>query len=108
DSTSPPMRRSLDVGSGAGSTGKLATPSNATYRTLGGLASAAAGASAFRPSAAPAAADVSRRAPRSGAAGPSAAAAFGAASENIEATSSTAIRDRAAERGITLNILHLC
>src|SRR5438034_2651975 len=40
--------------------------------------------------------------------GPSAATALGAASEIIEATSSAAMKDGAGERGISLNILHLC
>jgi hypothetical protein len=93
--------RGLDVGSGTGSAGVLIAALNAAYNTRGIFASVFVEAASVED-------EASRVALLSEPDGRSAAVALGAASENTQAIKSAAMDDRAVERRIRLNILHLC
>lgn len=100
DSTRFATLRGLDAGSRAGSGDVFIAASNATYNTRGVFASALADAASEVD-------EPSRPALLSESCGPSAAAANGTDSEKRQAIKSAATNDRAVERRIRLNILHL-
>lgn len=101
DSTRLATLRGLVAGSGAGSGGVLIAPPKATYKTRALFGAAFAEAASADD-------EASRAAFFSESDGRSAATAFGAANKDTQAIKSAAINDRALERRISLNILHLC
>src|SRR5882724_1377187 len=101
DATSLATLRDLTVGSGTGSAGALIAALNAAYNTRGTFPSALPEVGSVED-------EASRVALLSEPDGRSAAVALGAASENKQAIKSAAMNDRAVERRIRLNILHLC